>query len=105
VDANPLERRIKMSQPDLYNLCCRYHGRKVRVTCRDGSVHVGEITRIDRDKVWIRPNGNTGGYGLGFSEGFGRERFRRERFGRERFGIGFAFGAITGIALASAFFW
>jgi hypothetical protein len=105
VDANPLERRIKMSQPDLYNLCCRYHGRKVRVTCRDGSVHVGEITRIDRDKVWIRPNGNTGGYGLGFSEGFGRERFGRGRFGRERFGIGFAFGAITGIALASAFFW
>jgi hypothetical protein len=95
VDANPIERRIKMSQSGLYNICCRYHGRNVRITCRDGSVHVGEITRVGRDMVWIRPNGNTGGYGLGFFGGFGRERF----------GIGFAFGAITGVALASAFFW
>ena len=44
--------------------------------------------------VWIRPTGNLGGYGLGFG-GFG--------FGG--FGVGIALGAITGIALASAFFW
>lgn len=84
-----------MSQSGLYDICCRYHGKNVRITCRDGSVHHGEITRVSRDMVWIRPIGNAGGYGLGFYGGYGRERF----------GIGFAFGAITGIALASAFFW
>ncbi|MET0960319.1 MAG: hypothetical protein ABWX58_08335 [Psychrobacillus psychrotolerans] len=89
-----------MSQSELYNVCCRYHGRMVRIRCKDGSVHLGEITRVGRDMVWIRPNGYAGGYGYGFYGGFGRDRFRSERFG-----IGFAFGAITGIALASAFFW
>lgn len=87
-----------MSQTDFYDLCCRYHGRTVRITCRDGSVHVGEITRIRRDMVWIRPAEGLGGYGLGFG-GFGGYG----RFGG--FGIGIALGAITGIALASAFFW
>lgn len=82
-----------MSQSDLYNICCRYHGRNVRITLNDGSFHVGKVTRISRNMVWIQPIGNTGGYGLGFFGGFGR------------FGIGFAFGAITGIVLASAFHW
>ncbi|MEK4487038.1 hypothetical protein MHH81_15935 [Psychrobacillus sp. FSL H8-0484] len=83
-----------MNQAALYNQCCRYHGKRVRITCRDGSVHVGEITRISRNMVWIRPDDNHGGYGLGF---FG--------FGGFGFGFGIALGAITGIALASAFFW
>lgn len=83
-----------MSRTDFYDLCCRYHGQKVRITCRDGRVHVGEITRVNRDMVWIRPADGLGGYGLGFW-GFG--------FGG--YGVGIALGAITGIALASAFFW
>lgn len=82
-----------MSQTDLYNLCCRYHGKTVRITCRDGQVHTGEITRVSKNMVWIRPTGSLGGYGYGFGFGFGR------------FGVGFALGAITGIVLASAFFW
>ncbi|QUW23551.1 hypothetical protein JSQ81_08635 [Sporosarcina sp. Marseille-Q4063] len=85
-----------MSQTNFYDLCCRYHGRNVRITCRDGRVHRGEITRVTRDMVWIRPTEGLGGYGLGFG-GFG--------FGGFRFGFGIALGAITGIALASAFFW
>ncbi|MBO1913623.1 hypothetical protein [Sporosarcina sp. 6E9] len=85
-----------MSQTNYYNLCCRYHGRNVRITCRDGRVHRGEITRVTRDMVWIRPAEGLGGYGLGFG-GFG--------FGGFRYGFGIALGAITGIALASAFFW
>ncbi|WP_342598884.1 hypothetical protein MHB48_15715 [Psychrobacillus sp. FSL H8-0483] len=83
-----------MNQAALYNQCCRYHGQRVRITCRDGSVHVGEITKINRNMVWIRPDDNLGGYGLGF---FGFRGFA--------FGFGIALGAITGIALASAFFW
>ncbi|WP_172373310.1 hypothetical protein [Sporosarcina jiandibaonis] len=83
-----------MSQANFYDLCRRYHGRNVRITCRDGRVYRGEITRVTRDMVWIRPFDGLGGYGLGFG-GFG--------FGG--FGIGIALGAITGIVLASAFFW
>jgi hypothetical protein len=92
-----IERRIMMAQSNWYNQCCRYHGRKVRITCRDGRVHVGEITRVNREMVWIRPASGLGGYGYGFG-GFGR-------FGGFRLGFGIALGAITGIALASAFFW
>lgn len=65
----------------------------MRITCSDGRVHVGEITRINRQTVWIRPAGNLGGYGNGFFGGNGG------------FGYGVALGAITGIVLASAFFW
>ena len=66
------DRRIKMSQTDLYNLCCRYHGQNVRITGRDGRVSYRKITRVNRDMVWILPAGNLGGYGLGFG-GFGSE--------------------------------
>ena len=93
---NMFERRIIMSQTNFYDLCCRYHGKEVRITCRDGRVHRGEITRVTRDMVWIRPAGGLGGYGLGF-DGWG--------FGGFGIGFGIALGTITGIALASAFFW
>ncbi|MEI4770407.1 hypothetical protein WAX74_12245 [Psychrobacillus sp. FJAT-51614] len=86
-----------MNNSDAFDLCCRYYGKRVRITCRDGSVHVGEITRVRRNIVWIQPDNNLGGYGLGFfGDGFG--------FG-SGFGFGIALGAITGIVLASAFFW
>ena len=84
-----------MNGYDAYNLCCRYHGQRVRITCRDGSVHVGEITRVNRNRVWIRPDENQGGYGLGFfGGGYGYD-----------YGYGIALGAITGIILATAFLW
>ncbi|MFJ7827664.1 hypothetical protein [Psychrobacillus sp. NPDC096623] len=84
-----------MNQNQVYNLCCRYHGKRVRIVDRDGRVHFGEVTRVTRNMVWIRPDGNLGGYGLGFF-GFGTG------FG---FGFGIALGAIVGITLATAFFW
>ena len=83
-----------MSQTNFYNVCSRYHGKTVRITCRDGRVHTGEITRLNRNMVWIRPIGGLGGYGYGFGG-----------YGRRNFGFGIALGAITGIVLASAFFW
>jgi hypothetical protein len=46
--------------------------------------------------VWIRPDQNLGGFGYGF---YG------DGFAGEGFGFGIALGAITGIALAAAFFW
>ncbi|WP_391117066.1 hypothetical protein [Psychrobacillus sp. L3] len=81
-----------MNQSYCYNQCRKYHGQRVRITCRDGRVHEGEITRVNRQMVWIRPTGSLGGYGMGFFWGDG-------------FGVGIALGAITGIVLATAFFW
>lgn len=83
-----------MSYGNIYGLCCRYRGRTVRLTCRDGGTHIGRITRVDRRRVWLQPIGNYGAFGYGF--------YGRYGFG---FGIPFALGAITGIALAGAFFW
>lgn len=82
-----------MSHSQVYNLCCRYHGKRVRITDKQGKVHVGKITKVDQNMVWIRPENNFGGYGFGFW-GFG-----------PGFGVGIALGAITGVALAGAFFW
>lgn len=85
-----------MSQANYYDLCCKYQGQNVRITCSDGRVHRGKITKVTRDMVWILPTDGQGGYGLGFG-GFGFRGFG--------FGFGIALGTITGIALASAFFW
>lgn len=81
---------MHMNRTDAYNLCCQYHGKRVRITDNTGRVHRGEITRVTNRMVYIQPDG-VGGYGLGFV-GLG-------------FGYGIALGAITGIALASPFFW
>ena len=83
-----------MNSAEAYNLCCRYSGRRVRITDNRGSTHVGHITKVDNRHVWLMPDG-PGGYGIGFW-GVGRAGFR--------FGFGIALGAITGIALASLFF-
>lgn len=84
-----------MNPTEAYNVCCRYQGKRVRITCKDGREHFGRITRIDRDQVWIQPDRRFGGYGLGF---WG------PRFGFRGFGLGIALGVITGIALAPLFF-
>ncbi|MFJ7736993.1 hypothetical protein ACIQ2D_11700 [Lysinibacillus sp. NPDC097287] len=84
-----------MNPNEAYNVCCRHHGKRVRITCKDGREHFGRITRIDRDQVWIQPDRRFGGYGLGFWGG---------GFGFGGFGFGIALGAIAGIALAPLFF-
>ncbi|MGE7920433.1 hypothetical protein ACQKM9_16050 [Viridibacillus sp. NPDC093762] len=86
----------------IYNQCCNFHGKTVRIHCHDGRVHVGRITRVERGMVWIQPAGGLGGYGQGFFGGGGSRRGFRRGFG---FGFGIALGAIAGIALVSAFFW
>ncbi len=83
-----------MNQNEAYNLCCKYQGKRVRITDNQGNTHVGRITKVDNHQVWLMPDNNMGGYGIGF---WG--------FGAPGFGYGIALGAITGIALASLFFW
>jgi hypothetical protein len=91
-----------MSNGDYYNLCCRYQGRHVRINDRNGNVHVGRISRVTRNQVFIQPtrhhrgNNGYGGYGYGGYGGYGYG------YG-EAYGL--ALGAITGIVLASLFFW
>lgn len=77
-----------------YDLCCKYMGKRVRITDNKGCVHVGRITKVDNNMVWINP-GRAGGYGFGFwGPGYGGG-----------FGYGIALGAITGIALGGLLFW
>lgn len=85
-----------LNPADAYNLCCKYHGKRVRISDSSGRVHVGEITKVDRRQVWILPDRRHSGYGLGFW-GFGG-------FGGEGFGYGIALGTILGIALAPIIF-
>jgi hypothetical protein len=87
---------IILNPADAYNLCCKYHGKRVRISDSSGRVHVGEITKVDRRQVWILPDRRHSGYGLGFW-GFGG-------FGGEGFGYGIALGTILGIALAPIIF-
>ena len=82
-----------MNASQAYDLCCKYHGKRVRITDNCGKHHVGTITKVDNRNVWIMPDNNFGGYRIGFW-GFG-----------PGFGYGIALGAITGIALTSVFFW
>jgi hypothetical protein len=81
-----------------YDVCCRYRGRVVRINDKFGNIHVGRITRVTPNKVYIAPvrggGRNLGGFGLGFYgyPGWG-------------WGFGIALAAIAGIALAGLFFW
>ncbi|MER1987126.1 MAG: hypothetical protein ABS948_14670 [Solibacillus sp.] len=90
-----------MNRNEAYNLCCQYQGKRVRITDCSGYTHVGCITKVDNRNVWLMPD-DAGGYGIGFW-GFGGAGFGFGGAGLG-FGYGIALGAITGIALASAFF-
>lgn len=83
-----------MNINDAYNLCCQYQGKRVRITDKQGKVHVGHITKVDKRQVWLMPDGRYGGYGIGFWGGYGGAGF----------GYGILLGGIAGIALASFFF-
>lgn len=85
-----------MNHQEAYDLCCKHHGKRVRINDNKGNVHVGRITKVDNRMVWIMPD--RAGYGIGFW-GLGGG------YGAPGFGYGIALGAITGIALASIFFW
>ncbi|WP_335872822.1 hypothetical protein [Bacillus sp. 2205SS5-2] len=84
-----------MAYQRMYHLCCRHHGKVVRITGRDGRVRVGQITRVTNSHVWLRPVGGPRGLGYGYYGGFGYGGF----------GVPFALGAILGIAVGAAFFW
>ncbi len=84
----------------MYGLCCQYHGKIVKISDRSGRIHIGRITRVSTNRVYIEPIGSAGGLG-GFGYGY------YGGYGYRRYGVGYAIalGAIAGIALAGLFFW
>lgn len=87
-----------MNRNEAYEMCCKYQGKRVRITDKRNNVHVGRITKVDNRMVWLLPD-NFDGHGLGWGYGYGYG------YGGSGFGIGIAIGAIAGIALASLFLW
>ncbi|AYE53642.1 MULTISPECIES: hypothetical protein [Priestia] len=85
-----------MSGGNYYQLCHRHRGRTVRINDRYGRTHLGRITRVTPSHVYIQPMRRRNGIGYGFYGG-----------GFYGFGAPYAvaLGAITGLALASLFFW
>ncbi|WP_070121432.1 hypothetical protein [Bacillus marinisedimentorum] len=79
-----------------YDLCRRYRGQVVDIRSRDGRKYRGKIVNVDRQYVYLQPDGGRGrrGFGYGF---YGGPFF----FGPQRI----ALAAIAGIAIAGLFFW
>ncbi|GAE34295.1 hypothetical protein [Halalkalibacter akibai] len=82
-----------------YDLCCRYRGKVVTISCLDGKRYTGTITHVTDTHVYLQPTGTSqfGGFGYGWGWGWGRPGF----------GLGFpiALAAIGGLALGSALWW
>lgn len=41
-----------MNQNELYNLCCKYHRKRVRIVDREGRLHLSEVTSVSRNMVF-----------------------------------------------------
>ncbi|HLS10489.1 hypothetical protein [Lentibacillus sp.] len=88
-----------MSVKYYYDLCCKYKGRPVKITTRDGKVHRGVIKNVDNHRVYLQPlhhRGSLGGFGYGFYGGYG--------YG-PGLAYGIALGAIGTLAVLPFFFW
>lgn len=83
-----------MSQ-NIYGLCCRYQGKVVRIREHNGREHVGRITRVSPNRVYIEPYGQRGGFGYGYFGGY---------YG-SGYGYSIALSFIAGVALGGLFFW
>lgn len=79
-----------------YDLCCKYQGQVVQIREHSGREHVGTITRVSNDRVFITPHYDHSPqrlhhYNSHFYQPFG-------------YGYSIAIGFISGIILASLFF-
>lgn len=76
---------------DPYSQCCRYHGQVVRIQDKSGREHIGRVSRVTEDRVYLDSpyDSRYGGYNDNYYGGWG-------------FSIGLGF--IAGIALAALFF-
>lgn len=85
-----------------YHLCCRGIGRPVTIRTKDGRIHRGIITHVDRHQAYlrpIRPRRNLGGFGYGFYRPrYGYYRPWYGGYNWAAFGWGIALGAIASLA-------
>ncbi|MFS1519343.1 hypothetical protein V1503_23185 [Bacillus sp. SCS-151] len=89
-----------------YNMCRRYHGQVVQIDDHHGNRHVGRIVHLTPNKVYLQPAGPPSrGFGYGPRGGFGYGLYRPFGGFFPGLAVGIGLGAITGIALASLFFW
>ncbi|WP_379967921.1 hypothetical protein [Ectobacillus sp. sgz5001026] len=103
-----------MNKQDCYHLCHQYNGKIVHIRDIEGSYHVGRITKITDNSVWIEPVSKrpyNGGFGYGprYSDEdyYGYDNTRYDGYGYDyngEFGLELAFGFIVGITLAALFF-
>jgi hypothetical protein len=42
-----------------YDTCRRYEGKVVKIKDRRGQVHIGKITKVENDRVWIEPTSHS----------------------------------------------
>lgn len=113
-----------MSKDYYQNLCAQYKGKPVKITTKDQQVHIGIITEVDEEYVYIQPLHGAGanpmrnaperesfgygygrpfwgygpGYGYGYG-GFGPGYGYGPTYGQQTFGYGIALGSILGLAL------
>lgn len=79
-----------------YDLCCRYNGQVVQIKEHSGRVHFGRITRVSDDRVWIDPQ---------YSDSYHSSRnVMFHHYPTYHYGYPIALGFISGIILASLFF-
>lgn len=82
-----------------YDLCCRYQGQVVQIREQSGREHLGRITRVTNDRVWIDPN-----YDYFPVNDYHFRNIGYSNYYRNNFGYPIAIGFISGIILASLFF-
>lgn len=77
-----------MSSEYMYHHCIRHVGKPFAIRTRDGFLHRGIITHVNRSHAFLRPFPNRGNYGYHLFWGFGLG-----------LGIGIALGAIVSLSL------
>ncbi|MDG4656828.1 hypothetical protein P6P90_09860 [Ectobacillus antri] len=107
-----------MNRQQCYHLCCQYNGKVVRIQDKSGNYHIGRITKVSDDSVWIEPIRQRYNRGFGYipydeevygydSDRYGYEgRYCRGGCDDDYYGGAYALGLgfIVGIALAALFF-
>lgn len=85
-----------------YDLCCRYQGQVVQIREQSGREHVGRITQVSSDRVWIDPYFDN--YPPRINNNYNDRNYQTNHYSHYGYGYPIAIGFISGIILASLFF-
>ncbi|GGE62376.1 hypothetical protein [Priestia taiwanensis] len=61
-----------------YDTCRKYEGKVVKIRDKHGQLHVGKITKVERDRVWIEPTSSDRDGRKGEKECSRKDKKRRE---------------------------